>query len=125
MNEPVKTILGSNPIDVLRYEAGVILTERDLARIAGALQGINAVATVLTQREIDAEDAVGGLTFSPALATGLLMALASCTDLAKVILDTGGLCGVRAEFDTDAYELLKEARNKVIYARAREEGGTV
>ena len=124
MNAP-QTITGHSPINALRHDAGVILTERDLARVTAALQGITAITSVLTQREIDAESFNDGLTFSPTLATGLLMALASCTDLAEGILDTGGLCGVRAEVGTKAYDRLLEARNEVIYAREREEGGTV
>ncbi len=120
MSETFKTILGHSPINLLRYEAGVILTERDFARITAALQGITAITTVLTQREVDAESGGGGLTFEPALATGLLTALASCTDLAEGILNSGGLCGVRAEFGTDAYELLIESRTAVINAACKE-----
>ncbi len=120
MSETFKTIPGHNPIDSLRYEAGVILTERDFARVSAALQGITAITTVLTQREVDAEGGGGGLTFEPALATGLLMALASCTDLAEGVLNSGGLCGVRAEFGTQAYELLQDARTAVIKAAHKE-----
>jgi hypothetical protein len=113
VSETFKTILGHDPINLLRYEAGVILPERDLARVAAALQGITAITTVLTQREVDAECGGGGLTFEPALATGLLMALATCTKYAEGIVDTGGLCGVRAEFGTDAYARLIESRNAI------------
>ena len=45
MSETFKTTPGHNPIDALRYEAGVILTERDFARITAALQGITAITT--------------------------------------------------------------------------------
>ena len=116
-----QTITGHSPINALRGDAGIILTERDLASVAAALQGINAITSVLTQREIDAESFNDGLTFEPALATGLLMALASCTDLAEGVLASGGLCGARAEYGTKAYAALVAGRNAVIKAR-KEEG---
>lgn len=123
MSETFKTIPGHNPIDALRYEAGVILTERDFARITAALQGITAITTVLTQREIDAEGSPDGLTFSPALAVGLLAALASCAEFAQGVVDSGGLLGARAAFGSPAYDRLIQARNEVTQAQAREEGG--
>ena len=121
MNAP-QTILNNTPIDALRHEAGVILTERDLARVTAALQGSRAITSVLTQREIDAE-LNSGLTFEPMLAGGLLAALASCTDLLEGILASGGLCGVRAEYGTKAYDHLAKASAEVMLIRAREEGG--
>ena len=122
--QPAPTIAGHTPFDALRKDHGTILTEFETARIAGALQGIAAITTVLTQREIDAEGSPDGLTFSPALAVGLLAALASCAEFAQGVVDSGGLLGARAAFGSPAYDRLIQARNEVTQeAQAREEGG--
>jgi hypothetical protein len=102
----------------LRKDHGTILTEFETARIAGALQGIAAITTVLTQREIDAEGNDDGLTFSPALAVGLLAALASCAEFAQGIVDTGGLMGVRAAHGSKDYDRLLQARNEIAREQA-------
>ena len=122
--QPAPIIAGHTPFDALRKDHGTILTEFETARIAGALQGIAAITTVLTQREIDAEGSPDGLTFSPALAVGLLAALASCAEFAQGVVDSGGLLGARAAFGSPAYDRLIQARNEVTQdAQAREEGG--
>ena len=122
--QPAPTIAGHTPFDALRKDHGTILTEFETARIAGALQGIAAITTVLTQRELDAEGSPDGLTFSPTLAVGLLAALASCAEFAQGVVDSGGLLGARAAFGSPAYDRLIQARNEVTQeAQAREEGG--
>lgn len=121
--QPAPTIAGHTPFNALRKDHGVVLTEFETARIAGALQGIAAITTVLTQRELDAEGSPDGLTFSPTLAVGLLAALASCAEFAQGVVDTGGLLGAHAAFGSKAYDRLIQARNEVTQAQASEEGG--
>lgn len=113
------TIPGRTPFDALREDHGTILTEYEVGRLAGALQGIGAITTVLTQREIDAEGNDDGLTFSPTLAVGLLAALASCAEFAQGIVDTGGLMGARAAFGSPAYTHLAAAVSAVEQANRK------
>ena len=121
--QPTPNIAGHTPFDALRQDHGVVLTEFETARIAGALQGIAAISAVLTQRELDAEGSPDGLTFSPTLAVGLLAALASCAEFAQGVVDTGGLLGAHATFGSKAYDRLIEARSAIEAAHNKE--GTV
>ena len=115
-----QTITGRSPIDTLRNGHGLLLTEYEVASLSAALQGINAIATVLSEREIDAECTGDGLTFSPVLAIGLLAAMASCTELAQGIVGTGGVLGESAAFGSPAYAELEAARYRVRQANCKE-----
>ena len=124
MSETFKSIPHDNAFDVLRNGHGVILTEFETARLATALQGVQAIAAVLQQRELDSDQDPGdGLSFDSNVAQGLIAALATCTKYAEGIVDKGGLMGARAAFGSKAYDRLIQARNEVTQAQAREEGG--
>ena len=124
MSETFKSIPHDNAFDVLRNGHGVILTEFETARLATALQGVQAIAAVLQQRELGSDQDPGdGLSFDSNVAQGLIAALATCAKYAEGIVDHGGLMGARAEHGTKAYDRLIQARNEVTQAQAREEGG--
>ena len=124
MSETFKSIQHDNAFDVLRNGHGVILTEFETARIATALQGVQAIAAVLQQRELGSDQDPGdGLSFDSNVAHGLIAALATCAEFAEGIVDHGGLMGARAAFGSPAYDRLIQARNEVTQAQAREEGG--
>ena len=121
MSETFKSIPHANAFDVLRNGHGVILTEFETARLATALQGVQAIAAVLQQRELDSDQDPGdGLSFDSNVAQGLIAALATCAKYAEGIVDTGGLMGARAEHGTKAYEVLKGARFDVMQAKREE-----
>ena len=124
MTTTLKSIPHDNAIDVLRNGHGVVLTEFETARLATALQGVQAIAAVLQRREIDVElgeGCINALTFGTNVAQGLIAALATCAKYAEGIVDTGGLMGARAEHGSKAYEVLKGARFDVM--QAKREGG--
>ena len=121
MSTTYNSVPYANAFDGLREDHGVILSEYEVARIAGAMQGIHAIVATLSQRELDSESFDNGLVLPPALAHGLLMALASCAEFAEDIVDKGGLCGARAQHGSKAYDALVAGRNAVIKAR-KEEG---
>ena len=121
MSAPFNSVPYANAFDGLREDHGVILSEYEVARIAGAMQAIHPILATLSQRELDSESFDNGLTLPSALAHGLLMALASCAEFAEGIVDKGGLCGVRAPHGTKAYATLVAGRDAVIKA-AKEEG---
>ena len=124
MSETFKSIPHDNAFDVLRNGHGVILTEFETARLATALQGVQAIAAVLQQRELGSDQDPGdGLSFDSNVAHGLIAALATCAKYAEGIVDHGGLMGARAAFGSPAYDRLIQARNEVTQAQAREEGG--
>ncbi len=124
MSETFKSIPHDNAFDVLRNGHGVILTEFETARLATALQGVQAIAAVLQQRELGSDQDPGdGLSFDSNVAHGLIAALATCAEFAEGIVDHGGLMGARAAFGSPAYDRLIQARNEVTQAQAREEGG--
>lgn len=124
MTTTFKSIPHANAFDVLRNGHGVILTEFETARLATALQGVQAIAAVLQQRELDSDQDPGdGLSFDSNVAQGLIAALATCAKYAEGIVDHGGLLGARAAFGSPAYDRLIQARNEVTQAQAREEGG--
>ena len=126
MSETFKSIQHDNAFDVLRNGHGVILTDFETARLATALQGVQAIAAVLQQRELGSDQDPGdGLSFDSNVAHGLIAALATCAEFAEGIVDHGGLMGARAAFGSPAYDRLIQARNEVTQAQAREEGGTV
>ena len=113
-----------NAFDVLRNGHGVIMTDFETARLATALQGVQAIAAVLQRREIDVElgeGCINALTFGPNVAQGLIAALATCAKYAEGIVDTGGLMGARAAHGSKAYAALIAGRGAVIKA-AKEEG---
>ena len=115
-----KSIPHDNAFDVLRKNHGVILTECETAHISTALQGIHTIAAILQQRELDAElEDDSTLTFGPSVAQGLIAALASCACLAEGIVDTGGIMGQRADYDSEAYKHLDDARWKVLEANRK------
>ena len=121
MSAPFNSIPHANAFDVLRNGHGVILTEFETARIATALQGVQAIAAVLQQRELDSDQDPGdGLSFDSNVAQGLIAALATCAKYAEGIVDHGGLMGARAEHGTKAYEVLKGARFDVMQAKREE-----
>ena len=121
MSETFKSIPHANAFDVLRNGHGVILTEFETARLATALQGVQAIAAVLQQRELDSDQDPGdGLSFDSNVAQGLIAALATCAKYAEGIVDHGGLMGARAEHGTKAYEVLKGARFDVMQAKREE-----
>ncbi len=123
MSETFKSIPHDNAFDVLRNGHGVILTEFETARLATALQGVQAIAAVLQRREIDVElgeGCINALTFGTNVAQGLIAALATCAKYAEGIVDTGGLMGARAEHGSKAYEVLKGARFDVMQAKREE-----
>ena len=123
MSETFKSIPHANAFDVLRNGHGVILTEFETARLATALQGVQAIAAVLQQRELDSDQDPGdGLSFDSNVAQGLIAALATCAKYAEGIVDTGGLMGARAEHGSKAYEVLKGARFDVMEATRRKGG---
>ena len=106
---------------MLRNGHGVILAEFETARLATALQGVQAIAAVLQQCELDSDQDPGdGLSFDSNVAQGLIAALATCAKYAEGIVDTGGLMGARAEHGTKAYEVLKGARFDVVQAKREE-----
>ena len=121
MSETFKSIPHDNAFDVLRNGHGVILTDFETARLATALQGVQAIAAVLQQRELDSDQDPGdGLSFDSNVAQGLIAALATCAKYAEGIVDHGGLMGARAEHGTKAYEVLKGARFDVMQAKREE-----
>ena len=121
MSEAFKSIPHDNAFDVLRNGHGVILTDFETARLATALQGVQAIAAVLQQRELDSDQDPGdGLSFDSNVAQGLIAALATCAKYAEGIVDHGGLMGARAEHGTKAYEVLKGARFDVMQAKREE-----
>ena len=122
MSETFKSIPHDNAFDVLRNGHGVILTEFETARLATALQGVQAIAAVLQQRELGSDQDPGdGLSFDSNVAHGLIAALATCAEFAEGVVDHGGLMGARAEHGTKAYAALVAGRDAVIKAR-KEEG---
>ena len=122
MSAPFKSIPRANAFDVLRNGHGVILTDFETARLATALQGVQAIAAVLQQRELGSDQDPGdGLSFDSNVAHGLIAALATCAEFAEGIVDHGGLMGARAEHGTKAYEVLKGACVGVM--QAKREGG--
>ena len=121
MSETFKSIPHDNAFDVLRNGHGVILTDFETARLATALQGVQAIAAVLQQRELGSDQDPGdGLSFDSNVAQGLIAALATCAKYAEGIVDTGGLMGARAEHGSKAYEVLKGARFDVMQAKREE-----
>ena len=121
MSTTFKSIPHDNAFDVLRNSHGVILTEFETARLATALQGVQAIAAVLQQRELGSDQDPGdGLSFDSNVAQGLIAALATCAKYAEGIVDLGGLMGARAEHGTKAYEVLKGARFDVMQAKREE-----
>ena len=123
MTTTFKSIPHANAFDVLRNGHGVILTEFETARLATALQGVQAIAAVLQQRELDSDQDPGdGLSFDSNVAQGLIAALATCAKYAEGIVDTGGLMGARAAHGTKAYDHLNAARTAMQQAN-RKEGG--
>ena len=121
MSETFKSIQHDNAFDVLRNGHGVILTDFETARLATALQGVQAIAAVLQQRELGSDQDPGdGLSFDSNVAHGLIAALATCAEFAEGIVDHGGLMGARAEHGTKAYEVLKGARFDVMQAKREE-----
>ena len=123
MSTTFKSIPHDNAFDVLRNSHGVILTEFETARLATALQGVQAIAAVLQQRELDSDQDPGdGLSFDSNVAQGLIAALATCAKYAEGIVDTGGLMGARAAHGTKAYDHLNAARTAMQQAN-RKEGG--
>ena len=121
MSAPFKSIPRANAFDVLRNGHGVILTDFETARLATALQGVQAIAAVLQQRELGSDQDPGdGLSFDSNVAQGLIAALATCAKYAEGIVDHGGLMGARAEHGTKAYEVLKGARFDVMQAKREE-----
>ena len=122
MSATYKSIPHDNAFDVLRNSHGVILTEFETARLATALQGVQAIAAVLQRREIDVElgeGCINALTFGPNVAQGLIAALATCAKYAEGIVDTGGLMGQCATHNTTAYAELEAARQKVLEANRK------
>ena len=125
MSETFKSIQHDNAFDVLRNGHGVILTDFETARLATALQGVQAIAAVLQRREIDVElgeGCINALTFGPNVAQGLIAALSTCAKYAEGIVETGGLMGARAAHGTKAYDHLNAARTAMQQAN-RKEGG--
>ena len=123
MSTTFKSIPHDNALDVLRNSHGVILTEFETARLATALQGVQAIAAVLQQRELDSDQDPGdGLSFDSNVAQDLIAALATCAKYAEGIVDTGGLMGARAAHGTKAYDHLNAARTAMQQAN-RKEGG--
>ena len=121
MSTPFKSIPHHNAFDPLRDSHGVILPEFDVSRLSTALQGIHAIAAVLQQREMDAENANGeGLTFGPNVAMGLIAALATCTEFVENAIETGGASGERALHGTPAYDRLRTACFDVMQAKREE-----
>ena len=101
MSTTFKSIPHDNAFDVLRNSHGVILTEFETARLATALQGVQAIAAVLQQRELGSDQDPGdGLSFDSNVAQGLIAALATCAKYAEGIVDAGGLMGQRATHNT-------------------------
>lgn len=118
MSAPHKSIPHDNAFDVLRKSHGVILTERETAHLATAMQGIHTIAAILQQRELDAElEDDSTLTFGPSVAQGLISALATCAKYAEGIVDTGGLMGQCATHNTPAYAELDAARLRIMKAK--------
>ena len=107
--------------DVLRQGHGVILTDYETARVATALEGVTTILAVLQQAALDADQDPGtGLHLDARTTLGLLAAAAACTEFADSIVDSGGLMGARAAYDTPAYEALKSARSGVAQANQKE-----
>ena len=118
MSAPHKSIPHHNAFDVLRNSHGVILTELETSRLATALQGVQTIAAILQQRELDVDQDPGdGLTFDSNVAQGLIAALATCAKYAEGIVDTGGLMGQCATHDTPAYAELDAARLRIMKAK--------
>ena len=121
MSEAFKSIPHDNAFDVLRNGHGVILTDFETARLATALQGVQAIAAVLQQRELDSDQDPGdGLSFDSNVAQGLIAALATCTKYAEGIVDKGGLMGARAAHGSKAYDHLSAALMAIKQANRQE-----
>ena len=68
---------------------GVAMTGEGHARMSAALDGIQTIAALLFQREIE-RSCEGGIFISESVGVGLLSALGSCTELAQYILEGEG-----------------------------------
>ena len=120
MSTPITSIPGHNAFVVRRHQGAVILSEFEVSRMSAALQGAHALIAVLQQREFDADNNPGeGLAFDNTVALGLLAALATCTEYASDLAETGGTFGLRAEYGSDAYQHLEAARQRVLAAKRK------
>lgn len=72
----------ANAFEAFGEETSVYLCPKSIARISAAVQGCHALVAILGQREISAEmDVEAPASFSPAVAQGVLSALACCIEL--------------------------------------------
>ena len=119
MSTDYQSIPHANVFGLGRQSHGVILDEFNVSRLSAAGQGLQAVLSVLHQRELDAETLNGeGVSFGHEVALGLLMAAATCANTLATAVDGGG--GVaRAFHGSTAYDHLATARTKVMDANKK------
>ncbi len=92
-------------------DSAVYLCPRSVDRLNAAVQGIHAIAAMLTQRELDADvDLVSPCTFGPNVAMGVLAALSCCAEVAGAAAD-GRIfpMAVRVSANSAAHKHLEQA----------------
>jgi len=87
-NQTFPTFPFANTFDGMGSDCAVYLCPRSVDRLNAAVQGIHALAAMLTQRELDAEIGLNApCTFGPAVAIGILSALSCCAEVASAAAD--------------------------------------
>jgi hypothetical protein len=82
---------------------GVVMTGKGCARMYSVLDGIQTIAALLFQRELDRGNE-GGIVIGQNVSIGLLNALGSCAELASILMNGQG--GHSRTIATDAPEYL-------------------
>lgn len=94
------SVASPSPYESHRNECAAMVSEVAVSRIRTASEGIRAIVSILQQRETDFDGESGGLKLSNITATGLLNAIACCTDFAEMHA-TGESAGHTLRFDCD------------------------
>jgi hypothetical protein len=89
---------------------GVVMTGKGHARMSSALEGIQTLASLLFQRELDMESGCG-IVVNQKVAIGLLSALGSCAELAQYLLEGEGYYSRTISTDHADYPALERLAN--------------
>lgn len=88
MSENNQTFPFADSFEVLADDSAVYLCGRSVARLNSAVDGIHTLTAMLMQRELDADvDLTVPCQFGPAVAMGILNAIACCTEVARSATD--------------------------------------
>ena len=102
-------------------DSAVYLCPRSVDRLSTAVQGIHALAAMLTQRELDTDvDLTTPCTFGPNVAMGILAALSCCAEVASAAAD-GRIfpMAVRVQAGSAAHKHMEQA---AMHARGMNRG---